>query len=238
MDKTAFTFSGMKRGLIAAQPLALGVFVYGIAFGMLASQALISLFEAMVMSAFIYSGSAQLVAINSMIGGRVPTGDAILTIFATIMLLNGRYILYSAAMRPWLGGLPAYQAYPTLSVLGDGNWILSMKAYHDGERDAGFVFASGFAMFIPWLGGTWLGSAAISFVSNPSLLGLDFMLVAFSAAMGMSMFKQRSDLRIVGSAALASIVVHQFAPGGAAILVAGLVGGLVTWLTFEETIAE
>jgi 4-azaleucine resistance transporter AzlC len=234
MDKTTFTSSGMRRGIIAAQPLALGVLVYGIAFGMLASQAFLSLFEALVMSAFIYSGSAQLVAINSMIGGRVPTGDAMLAIFATIMLLNGRYILYSAAMRPWLGGLPAYQAYSTLSVLGDGNWILSMKAYHEGERDAGFVFASGFGMFIPWLAGTWIGSAAVSFVTNPKLLGLDFMLIAFSAAMGMSMFKQRSDLKIVGSAAVASIAVHQFAPGGAAILVAGLVGGFITWLTFEK----
>jgi 4-azaleucine resistance transporter AzlC len=233
MQVTAFSTAGMRRGLIASQPLAFGVFVYGIAFGLLTSEANLSTLEAIVMSGVIYSGSAQLVALNSMMGSTVPSGVALLTVLATILLLNGRYILYGAAMRPWLGSLPAYQAYPTLAVLGDGNWILSMKAASEGEQDAGFVFATGFGMFLPWIAGTWIGSATLSFVSNPRVLGLDFMLIAFSAAMAMSMFKGRSDLKIVTVAAITALVVSQFAPGGAAILAAGLMAGCVTWFTFD-----
>jgi predicted branched-subunit amino acid permease len=234
MQTTPFTVSGMRRGLIAAQPLSFGVFIYGIAFGLIASEANLSVLEALLMSGVVYSGSAQLVAVNSLMGGNIPAGGAFLTVLATILLLNGRYILYGAAMRPWLGGLPAYQAYPTLAVLGDGNWILSMKASSEGEQDAGFVFASGFGMFIPWVGGTWIGSTAISFVSNPSVLGLDFMLIAFSAAMAMSMFKGRSDLRVIGVAVIVSLLVNQVAPGGAAIMAAGISAGLMTWITFDE----
>jgi 4-azaleucine resistance transporter AzlC len=229
-----FTSTGMRRGFVAAQPLAVGVFVYGIAFGLLAREAQLSLTEALIMSGVVYSGSAQLVAINSMANGNIPTGAAVLTVLATLLLLNARYVLYGAAMRPWLGKLPAHQAYSTLAVLGDGNWILAMKAYNDGERDAGFVFATGVGMFIPWLGGTWIGSTARSFVSNPATLGLDFMLVAFSAAMAIGMFKGRSDFKIIFVATLVAGTVHHFAPGGSTILAAGIAGGVVQWLTYDE----
>jgi predicted branched-subunit amino acid permease len=223
----------MRRGVFASQPLAVGVLVYGIAFGLLAREAQISLSEALLMSGLVYSGSAQLVAVNAMGGGLVPQGAAILAVVGTIMLLNARYVLYGAAMRPWLGAFPAWKAYPTLAVLGDGNWMLSMKAQSEGERDAGFIFGSGFAMFIPWLGGTWIGSAARALITNPSVLALDFLLVSFSAAMGVGMCRARSDLKVVIAAGLAAVVADRFLIPGSAILCAGLVGALVAWFTFD-----
>jgi predicted branched-subunit amino acid permease len=224
----------MRRGALASQPLAVGVLVYGMAFGLLAREVQISLSEALLMSGLVYSGSAQLVAVNAMGGGLVPQGAAALAVVGTIMLLNARYVLYGAALRPWLADVPAWKAYPTLAVLGDGNWMLSMKAQSEGERDAGYVFGSGFAMFVPWLGGTWIGSAARSLIQNPSVLALDFLLVAFSAAMGVGMFKGRSDLKAVIAAALAAILADRFLIAGSAILCAGLAGALIAWFTFRE----
>ncbi len=224
----------MRRGVLASQPLAVGVLVYGMAFGLLAREAQISLSEALLMSGLVYSGSAQLVAVSAMSNGQIPTGAAAMAIVGTILLLNARYLLYGAALRPWLGGLPAWQAYPTLGVLGDGNWMLSMKAQSEGENDAGFVFGSGFAMFIPWLGGTWIGSAARALIKNPGLLALDFLLVAFSVAMCVGMFKGRSDLKIVVSAAIAAVLADRFLIPGSAILCAGLAGAVVSWFTFQE----
>jgi predicted branched-subunit amino acid permease len=231
---TPFTLAGMKRGAIAAQPLGVGVFVYGAAFGLLAREAQLSLVEALTMSGVIYSGSAQLVAVNSMAHGTVPTGAMAMATLVTILLLNARYVLYGAAMRPWLGTLPPLQAYSTLAVIGDGNWILSMKASQDGEEDAGFVFGSGIAMFVPWLTGTGLGVSAGALISNPASLGLDFMLIAFSAAMGVGMFKGRSDSKIALAAAIVSVLVHMVFPGGMAILAAGLTGAGVAWATYEH----
>ena len=147
--RTVFSFPGVRRGFYAAQPLAMGVFIYGIAFGLLAREAKLSLLEAMLMSAFVYSGSAQIAAVSGMADGQIVTGAALFAVVATILLLNARYLLYGAALRPWLGSVDGLRAYPTLAVLGDGNWILSMKAASDGESDAGFVFGSGIAMFLP-----------------------------------------------------------------------------------------
>jgi predicted branched-subunit amino acid permease len=229
-----FSLAGMRRGITASQPLAVGVFIYGAAFGLLAREALLSLPEALLMSAVVYSGSAQLVAVSTMDQGTVPAGAAAAAVLATIFLLNARYVLYGAALRPWLGSLPVHQAYPTLAVLGDGNWMLSMKASEAGENDAGYVFGSGLAMFIPWLGGTWLGSSAGELITQPAAIGLDFLLVAFSAAMAFGMFKGRSDLKIIAAASVAALLTERMISGGAAILAAGLAGAGAAWFTFPQ----
>ena len=143
---TTFTRAGVRRGFIVSQPLTPGVLLYGMVFGVLASE------RSLLMSAFVYSGSAQLAALQ---GWARPAHVAPLV--ATILVMNARYLLYSAAMRPWLGDVRRSQAWVTLFVLGDGNWALSMKEYHAGYRDAGFVFGSGIAMFMPWLLGTLAG---------------------------------------------------------------------------------
>ncbi len=227
------TFAGFRRGFLTAQPLALGVLLYGMAFGLLAREAQFSLAEALLMSGFVYSGSAQLVAVNAMRGGSVPGGAAMVAVAGTILLLNARYMLYGAALRPWLGGASVWTVYPALAVLGDGNWILSMKAHAEGERDAGYVLGSGLAMFIPWIGGSWIGLSAGGLIRNPDALALDFLLVSFSAAMGIGMFKGRSDLKVVGVAVVAAALADRFLIGGSAILCAGLAGGLTAWLTYR-----
>jgi 4-azaleucine resistance transporter AzlC len=233
-----FSFAGIRRGFFAAQPLATGVFIYGVAFGLLAREAKLSLLEALLMSGFVYSGSAQIAAVSGMTDGRIASGSAILAVIATILLLNARYLLYGAALRPWLGAVDGLRAYPTLAVLGDGNWILSMKAANDGESDAGFIFGSGIAMFLPWLGGTLLGSLAGSMISNPALLGVDFMLVAFSAAMAVGMVKGKSDGFVLMIAACTALVADRVLPAGWTIVLAGLAGAITAWIRFKPKAEE
>src|SRR3546814_18833891 len=81
------------------------------------------------MSAAVYSGSAQIAALQAW-----SSAPLLLPLAATILVMNARYILYGAALRPWLGGLGAHQVYPTLYFLGDGNWALSMKEHAEGDR--------------------------------------------------------------------------------------------------------
>ncbi len=231
---TPFTSNGMRRGFIAGQPFGVGVFVYGIAFGLLAVQIRFSLLEGTLMSVLVYSGSAQLAVVNGLPGGALSlSSSALSALLATIFLLNARYLLYGAALRPWLGQVPAWQAYPTLAVLGDGNWILSMKQAANGERDAGYVMGSGLASFLPWIGGTVLGMLGGNLIANPRLLALDFMLIAFCAAMATSMVKGRTDLAIVAVAGGVALVADALLPQGWPIVAAGLAGALLVWVRFK-----
>src|SRR5688572_483788 len=193
-ETAPFTWNGVRRGFRVGQPLGIAAFVYGVAFGLVARQASMSVAEALLMSAVVYSGSAQLAAV-SVIGQSTSWPSVNLWLIAvTIIIVNARYVLYGAAMRPWLGSVSSLRSYGSLFILGDGNWILSMKAHADGERDAGFFLGSGLAMFTPWLAGTLVGAWIGSLVPNPKALGLDFLLVAFSAAAAVAMSKSRNDV--------------------------------------------
>jgi predicted branched-subunit amino acid permease len=119
-------------------------------------------------------------------------------------------------------------------VLGDGNWILAMKAEQEGERDAGYIFGSGAAMFVPWLAGTFIGMLAGGVAANPRALGLDFMLIAFSAALGTGLLKGRGDLAVLGAAILAAVGAERLIGPGYAVIAAAVAGGLTSWFRYAE----
>lgn len=220
-----FTSAGIRRGLLRAQPLALGVLVYGLVFGVLAAEAKLTALEAFLMSAAVYSGSAQIAALQAW-----SSAPLLLPLAATILVMNARYILYGAALRPWLGGLGAHQVYPTLYFLGDGNWALSMKEHAEGRTDAGFVFGSGVAMFVPWTLGTLAGHAGGSLLSDPRALGLDFMLAAFSAALAAAMWRGRADIAGAIAACLVALALTPVVSGGWVIVAAGLGSAAVAYV--------
>jgi predicted branched-subunit amino acid permease len=224
--RNVFSRSGLWRGFVAAQPIALGLAAYAVAFGLLASAAGWSALEAVLMSATVFSGSAQVAAV-----GGWASGAGIGAVVATVLMLNGRYLLLGAALRPWLGQASAVQAYTTLHFFGDANWALSMKAHADGESDAAFLLGSGLATFLPWVGGTLAGAAIGDVFARPEALGLDFMLVAFCAAMAAGMTKARSDLKLLLAAAVTAAVVHLAGFTGWAAVAAGAAGMLVAYFT-------
>ena len=224
LEPTPFTFAGVRRAFITAQPLAIGAVVYGITFGILALGSGLSLVDAMVMSLTLYSGTAQTATV-----GAISAGAGIYATVATIVLLNARYVLYGAAIRPWLSGATPLKAYLSLYFLGDANWVVAMKARESGERDAGFVLGSGLAMFFPWMAGTLVGAIAGGWIPNPKALALDFFLVAFCAALMVTMVGAKANVLSVVAALVAALAVDRFISGGWPIVAAGVAGILVAY---------
>ena len=166
--------------------------------------------------------SAQLAALEVW-----SSSATLVPLVATLVMMNARYVLYGAAIQPWLSQARPAQSAASLYLLGDGNWALAMREYHAGYRDAGFILGSGLASFLPWVLGTLAGHGLAHSVPNPAAWGLDFMLVAFAAAIGLSMWKGRSDLAPVAVAAGVAWLFHRFVPGAWYILAAGIAAGCV-----------
>lgn len=180
------------------------------------------------MSVLVYSGTAQAATI-----GGLSTGAGIFAAMATVLMLNARYLLYGASLRPWLGQATPLQAYATLWFLGDANWAMSTRANADGERDAAFIFGSGVSMFLPWVAGTFIGGLAGNWIADPRMLGVDFLLVAFCFAMAIGLFKSRSDIAPAFAAVIVAALLDRFAPSGWTLVAAGLAGGLTAWIRFK-----
>lgn len=225
---TVFTRAGLWRGVIAVQPLALGVFVYGVTFGLLSVGSGLSGLQAALLSAGVNSGSAQTAAVGALASGAGLTATAL-----SVMLLNARYLFYGAALRSWLEGASGSRAYITLFFVGDGNWLLSMRARALGEVDAGFILGSGLCLYVAWLSGTVLVVSLGSVLPPPEALGLDFLLVAFCTAMVAEGFRARPIAPMAWSglaAVTAALTIDVLALPGWAPLAAGCVGVLTAYV--------
>ena len=64
-----FSRAGVRHGFFVAQPMAASVLLYGAVFGVLAGEAGLSSIQALLMSALVYSGSAQLAALEIGVSG-------------------------------------------------------------------------------------------------------------------------------------------------------------------------
>lgn len=224
-----FTWDGVWRGIKRVQPFTPGIVAYGLAFGLVAVQAKLSILQAVTMSTIVYSGSAQLAAVGVLSATAAGLVATLTTLVGTILVMNARYLLFSATLRPWLAQVPPLKAYTSLFFLGDGGWLISMRAYEDGERDAGFVLGTGLGAIVGWVGGTWLGGVVVDFAPDPKRLGFDFMLVAFAAAMMAGMFKGRRDIATMAVAALVAVPVAHVINFGVAVIAAGVAGGVAAY---------
>ena len=106
-----FTTEGIRRGIVQAYPLFFASLTYGVAFGLLAREVGLSVLEALLMSAAVYSGSAQIAALTIMDNADPWTSASAVALATTILVVNARYVLYGATLRPWLGGVRGWQAY-------------------------------------------------------------------------------------------------------------------------------
>ena len=198
----------------------------------MAREAGLSVLESALMSALVYSGTAQAATVGAFAHGAAQA--SLVASVVTVLMLNARYLLYGASLRPWLGQAGAGQAYGSLYFLGDANWVMATQAHAGGENDAAFILGSGVTMFLPWVAGTVAGAAVGSWIADPRVLGVDFLLVAFCAAMGLGLYKGRSDLWPAGAGLVVAAVLDRFAPSGWTIVAAGIAGAAVAALRFKE----
>jgi predicted branched-subunit amino acid permease len=220
-----FTWRGIYQGWFAAAPLAIGVAAYGLMFGVLSAAVNMTALEATLLSTFVYSGSAQLALVQNW----SPTAS-VTALVLTVLFVNARYIVYGATLRPWLEGLGFIPVASSLVVLGDANWALSLRRFEEGDDDVGFLFGSGLVMFLPWVASTALGHLLGRTIGDPAAFGLDFLLVGFSAALGIAMWRGQSDLLNAGVAFAAAAAFVTLGYQAWAVIAAGLSAGAVALL--------
>jgi 4-azaleucine resistance transporter AzlC len=228
--KPHWTFAALREGVIATLPLMPGLFAFGMAFGTVAARKGFSLFDAVAMSAIVFSGVAQIIVVDAW-----PKELTATTIFAASVVtfvICSRFILIGAAMRPLLSRLPARQVYPFLHFLVEPPWLLSIRYQRQGGTDPGFVIGSAATCWVVWTVSTapgyWLGAAA-----DPFRFGLDMVMPAFFTAMMVSLWQgpRKSIGWAVGGAVA---VVADIVLGGFWYVILGaLAGSIVGGLTDE-----
>ncbi|QSW97887.1 AzlC family ABC transporter permease [Haloterrigena alkaliphila] len=216
-DAVRFDREGVRAGFLTGIPVAIGVGGYGIAFGVLASQAGLSVAEAALMSATVLAGASQIIAVE-LWAHPIPVA----TIVATTFAVNLRYSLMGAALQPWFRRLSPAQIYGSLVMMADENWALTMRDLQSGSGRGAFLLGSGIALWLCWVGATILGVFAGETIGDPGRYGLDFVLAAVFVALAVDLWEGRSTLAPWLVALGVSVVTANVLPGRWYILLGGL----------------
>lgn len=227
LAKSAY-WAGFRDGL----PFILVAAPFAMVFGVVATDAGLTLAQAMGFSVLVIAGASQFAAIQLMIEN---AGIALVLLAA--LAVNLRMVMYSAALVPHLGAAPLWQRVFVAYFNFDQTYIVSVARYEKSpemtvtER-VRYFFGVATPIAPCWVTMTLVGILAGSAI--PEAWALDFIMPIVFLAMVAPMMK---SLAHVAAAAVSIIVALSLVglPSGTGLLIAAgaamLTGALVeTWM--------
>ena len=226
-----FSLDGVRAGAAIMIPALPGVALFGMAFGALASQKGLTLLESMLMSGVVFAGVSQIASME--IWSSAITPLLVATIAFTSFVINLRMILMGGSLQPWLGTAPAVQAYPSLYILTDTNWVAALRYRREGGADVGYLLGSGLIIWLTFVPSTGIGQAFGSLLRDPRPYGIDLILPLYFVALLAPMFETLRRSIPWAIAGMVAVAVQHFVPGFWYII-AGLVAGAVAGGVFGD----
>lgn len=209
-------------GVVAILPLAVAVMPFGLILGANAAAKGLSLAEVLAMSAFVFAGSAQFLAIDLW---RDPAPWAALGL--TTLLINLRHVLMGASFSQKLGRFGRAGRLVAVFFMADEIWAVAERRALERPLTPAFYAGLALPLYVNWLALTVAGAALGKLVADPRALGFDFAFTAVFIGLVAGFWKGRPTLKITVASAVAAVVVHRLLPG-AWYVIAGAGAGIAT----------
>jgi 4-azaleucine resistance transporter AzlC len=220
--------AGFAAGARAALPVVLGYLSIGFAAGVVERAAGLGVVEVLLLATVLYAGSAQFVAASMIAAASPPSA-----IVVTVLFVNLRHLLLSAALAPALARLPIWANALIGAQLTDETFVVAWNRMANVGRLTGpWMAGLNLSAWSTWglanVAGALLGEA----LGDTRALGFDFALAAMFAALAvLQLFAGRADdaarrrargIAVGVSAAIVSVVVALALPGNWNVIVATL----------------
>ena len=215
--------SSYWRGVRDGFPFLMVVGPFAVLFGVLATEAGLTVLEALGFSIVVIAGAAQFTALQLM-SEQAPT----LIVIASALAVNLRMAMYSASITPYLGGLSLKRRFVAAYFLVDQTYAASAIEFDkrpDMTRAERYAYFLGVATPIcpPWYAFTVVG--ALIGETVPADLGLDFVLpLAFLAMLGPAL--RTGAHRVAALVAAVAALIFAGLPYNLGLLVAAILGML------------
>lgn len=208
-----------RQGVVDGAPFILVAVPFAVLFGVVATEAGLSVAQTLAFSFVVIAGASQFTAVQLM------TDNApVIIVLAASLAVNLRMAMYSASLQPYLGAAPLWQRAVVGYLNLDQSYIVGVAKY---EAEPEMSVAHRFAYFIGavtvivpcWYFFTWVGAVAGNAI--PEGIALDFAMPILFIAMVAPMLKSLAHV----AAAITSVIVAlllSFLPSGTGVLFAGL----------------
>jgi 4-azaleucine resistance transporter AzlC len=215
-------------------PLIIGAIPFGLIFGTLATASGLSFAGTMAMSALVFAGSAQFIAL-----GLIAAGTGWPLIVLTTFVVNLRHALYSATLAPYITRLPRRWQIPLAFGLTDETFVVVVKRYHQADGSAHkrwYHLGSMVFMYTNWQICTFLGLTVGQLIPNAAAWGLDFAMPVTFIGMVIPYLKNRPMLATVWVSGVAALLAYDM-PHKLGLIVAAL-AGIAAGVVIEARLKE
>jgi 4-azaleucine resistance transporter AzlC len=189
-----------------SMPIVFGYLPIGLAFGMIASSNGFDPIDVFLMSAFVYAGSAQFIAVDMIAANIHP-----LSIIVTTFFINLRHLLMSAAYAPHLKTISSMKISILSFFITDESFAVGINEAKQDRMEFGadYLIVLGATAWLAWLIFTTLGSVIGQYVPDYYAFGFDFALVGMFIGLLALMIKNKKEVIICVAAGLLSTAFKQ-----------------------------
>ncbi len=200
--RTSDTRHELVAGARAMTPWLIGVAPFGLVIGISAAQSGISVGAGWLTGATIYAGSAQVAAIQMLGAGAAPVA-----VIMTVLVINLRLVIYSAAVAPYWRGMPLWWRLLGGYLLIDPSFAVGMPRYQsepDRRRAHTFYLGGAVVLWMTWIAAITLGATVGAQV--PGWLHLELIVPLFLIGELVPKLRQPGTRRAVLVAAVVAVV--------------------------------
>jgi predicted branched-subunit amino acid permease len=208
-----------RAGFAEMMPACVAMTPFGLVCGVGAAAAGATLWGALGLSAIVFSGAAQILAVQLLAAG-APLAVIVLTCFVAGL----RFVIYSAAMAPYLRSLPPRWQQGLAFLLTDQAFAAAIRRFHGGAdpRAGGLHFlGGGFALWLLWQVMNVIGYFAGNLI--PAAWSIDFAVpLCFIALVAPHL--RTSPTIVAALVAGAGVLAFAALPMKLSLIVAGVAG--------------
>jgi 4-azaleucine resistance transporter AzlC len=212
-------------GFTQALPLMIGNIPFAIVAGVAGAKAHLNLFEITTMSALVYAGAAQLVALQMIASGVVIVPFVLLA----SLVVNLRYLMYSSALAKPLEEFRGWRKMLAAFLLVDQNFVMTVERFPQlgPKLSPWFYLGVGTPIWLNWVCFTVVGFLVGGQV--PESWGLEFAVPLCFLVLLMPTLKDRPSVAaaIAGGLVATSLVALPYRLGLSVGVLAGIVAGVL-----------
>ena len=205
----------------AAWPICLGYLAIGMAFGVLARQEGLAIYQIALMSCIVFAGSAQFIAV-SMIG----SGASVLSIIITTFMVNLRHLLMSSSLSLHLKGKNKLLLSLFSYGVTDESFAVNLGKFLGGGWNLKDALVVNHAANAIWILSTIIGGYAGAFIPSGSF-GIDYALTAMFLCL--LVFQLRGSLIVLISAiaGILSVAFYLIIPGNLYVILSSVLAATI-----------
>ena len=222
------TYQSLLLGIRSSGDYFISTFMFGVMFGIAASAAGLSQWQALLMSASSFTASGQFAALEFW-QSPLPYG----TIALSVALVSSRNILLGMAMTHRFDGHSLKRRIVWLFLLNDPGVVTSYRLEQNVDR-LGYITGYGMAIMASWLSSTWLGLSVADIFTTLDLGAIDFagpLVIATMMMLFIKGSKTRSTPWIVSS--IAALILFELETVNYLVLLLSVTAG-VTAAVIQE----